>query len=402
MWRQGFIVALLAFGAFVVGWRVVYLFSGQSLSLSVRPQSSPSQESPVPNSQSQNDRRMLTLLVPLSGELGNHLHWISTAFRIKWYLERRLPLDIQIVGEHQDHPKWKNAHEDIVSCFVNLKDFVFDAGRHNDEFRRIRTKQQEFVQNYPGEFSISSTGTDCQSLFECAERRAEIVMERWRRFSDHENGEGGGNLTTVTGSNFSLPFLVLHEMDGPVIDHDTEPIRSLFQFDFASPVCCALLPEPNELIFHLRNFGVESHGKLPARDASFAELSPNQIVPFLAKELDTGGSVALISRFPDDDQTLSYQTTLLGAGYRARIIREQSGVQDFCFMLHCQQELVGLLTSTYVWWAAELGNMSATLYAKAVRNDTTFPHFIALLEPHRWRTSATGSRIRHVPRVPMD
>jgi hypothetical protein len=399
MWRQGYILALLVFGAFVVGWRVVSLFSGRSVLLSV-PQKSPSPKHPAKSdSHSLNGRRTLTLLVPLSGELGNHLHCISTAFRIKWYLERKFPLDIQIVGEHQDHPKWKNAQGDIMACFVNLKDFVFDAGRHSDEFRRIRMKQREFVQNYPGEFSISATGTDCQNLFECAESRAKLVMEKWRRF---DQNEAEGNLTIVQGSNFSLPFLVLHEMDGPSIDHETEPIRSLFQFDFESPICCALLPEPHELVFHLRNFGIESNGKLPARDASFAELSPDQIVPFLSKELEIGGSVAIVSRFPDDNHTLSYQKALLNTGYRARIIQEQTGVQDFCFMLHCQHELVGLLTSTYVWWAAELGNMSSTLYSKAVRNDTTFKDFVESLEPHRWRTSGKGSRIRHVPRVPMD
>jgi DNA-directed RNA polymerase subunit L len=389
MRRQERFLALVAFGAFISGWRILSLFSGRSLSLL----SSKSVSRTVKGS------RTLTLLVPLSGELGNHLHWISTAFRIKWDLEQRFPLNIQVVGEHQDNPKWKNAHKDILSCFVNLKDFVFDAGRHSAEFRRIRAQQRDFVQNYPGEFAISATGADCNNLFECAHRRAELVIERWRTIDQNREE---GNILQAKDSKYSLPFLVLREMDGPSINHDTEPIRALFTIDSTSPICCALLPNPSELVFHLRHFGVESNGRLTARDVGFDELSPDQVVPFLSNELEVGGSIAIVSRFPDHNFTLSYQKALMDAGYRTRIIKEQTGIQDFCFMLQSQHELVGLLTSTYVWWAAELGNMSATLYSKAVRNDTTFKDFMKAQEPHRWRFSGTGSRIRHVPDVPMN
>lgn len=347
-------------------------------------------------------RRLLTLLVPLSGELGNHLHWISTAYRIKWHLERTFPLEIQIVGEHQSHRKWKHAQQDIQNCFVNLKPFEFEAGRHSSEFQLIRKHQREFIQHHPGEFSITDSGADCQGLFDCAERRAELTMKTWTELD--EDSSGNASQLLIEGSNYSLPFLVLREMDGPSIKHEEEPIRALLKINMTNPFCCAALPKPNEFVFHLRNFGVESNGRLPARDVSFQELSPQQLALLLTEAVGTNRnttSVAIVSRFPEDDHTREYQVALTAAGFRTRIVFGQTGIQDFCFMLHSRSELFGSLTSTYVWWAAELGNMSATLYSMAINNEISFSGFATSVEPHQWRVSKQGSRIRHIPNIPI-
>ena len=50
-------------------------------------------------------------------------------------------------------------------------------------------------------------------------------------------------------------------------------------------------------------------------------------------------------------------------GLQVRVIEGQSGTQDFCFLMSAQKELVGSFMSTFVTWAAYLGNMKrANLY----------------------------------------
>jgi hypothetical protein len=47
----------------------------------------------------------------------------------------------------------------------------------------------------------------------------------------------------------------------------------------------------------------------------------------------------------------------------AELIKNQTGVQDFCFLKRTSKELIGNARSTYVFWAAVLGNASkARLY----------------------------------------
>jgi hypothetical protein len=51
----------------------------------------------------------------------------------------------------------------------------------------------------------------------------------------------------------------------------------------------------------------------------------------------------------------------------ARVVAGQSGIQDFCFLYSTQKELAGSVTSTYVKWAAILGNARV---AKLYLHDT--------------------------------
>jgi hypothetical protein len=60
----------------------------------------------------------------------------------------------------------------------------------------------------------------------------------------------------------------------------------------------------------------------------------------------------------------AYVDALTARGLIVRIVTNQTGVQDFCFLQSAQKELVGVAKSTYVRWAAYLGNATrARLYA---------------------------------------
>ena len=94
----------------------------------------------------------------------------------------------------------------------------------------------------------------------------------------------------------------------------------------------------------------------------FEELSPNKTAYELFGHLNPGDKVAITTRFGDKDVE-PYVSALQARELQVRVIEGQSGTQDFCFLMSAQKELVGSFLSTFVSWAAYLGDMKrANLY----------------------------------------
>ena len=92
-----------------------------------------------------------------------------------------------------------------------------------------------------------------------------------------------------------------------------------------------------------------------AKRKGFEELSPNKTAWELFQHLQEGDKVAITSRRITSD-TMEYATALQQRGFTVRVLSNQSDVADFCFLLKAQKELVGMSRSTYILWAAILGN----------------------------------------------
>lgn len=86
----------------------------------------------------------------------------------------------------------------------------------------------------------------------------------------------------------------------------------------------------------------------------FTEIGPNRTANDLFGHLEPGDKVAITSRFRDGLQP--YIDAFERRGIRARAIVGQSGVQDFCFLMHAKKEIVGVTKSTFFAWAALLSN----------------------------------------------
>ena len=102
---------------------------------------------------------------------------------------------------------------------------------------------------------------------------------------------------------------------------------------------------------HFRNFAKEIWRW---KTMGFTEIGPNRTANELFAHLKTGDKVAITSRFEDGLQP--YVDALARRGIQARVVSGQSGVEDFCFLLHAKKELVGVTKSTFFAWAALLGN----------------------------------------------
>jgi hypothetical protein len=81
--------------------------------------------------------------------------------------------------------------------------------------------------------------------------------------------------------------------------------------------------------------------------------------------LPAGQKIAMTTRFANNEPMVQeYQTAMQQRGFQVRVVSNQTGVQDFCFLLRAQQELLGVAKSTYARWAAYLGDAERVqLYA---------------------------------------
>jgi hypothetical protein len=124
---------------------------------------------------------------------------------------------------------------------------------------------------------------------------------------------------------------------------------------FPSSACCCF-PSYKQ---HFRNFHTELKR---AVGLGFEELNPNRTADELFGHLQPGDKVAITTRF-NNAVTKLYVQQLERRGLKVRTITGQSAVQDFCFLIKAEKELVGNLVSTFTLWAAVLGNAKiARLY----------------------------------------
>lgn len=124
-----------------------------------------------------------------------------------------------------------------------------------------------------------------------------------------------------------------------------------------------------------------------------AELHPTQTANQLFGHLHAGDQVAITTRTINDD-TQQYRTALEQKGLSVRIITNQTGVQDFCFLSKTKNHLVGTTRSTFVFWAGLLGNASSvTLYSLDYTKIP--PHFGSRdLKRHTWKNTKLQDRVK--------
>jgi hypothetical protein len=152
-----------------------------------------------------------------------------------------------------------------------------------------------------------------------------------------------------------LPYLYSESLDVyPLLDRYYEHFRQLFQID---PTCCSQQrPLADESVFHFRNFQSEFPGSR-AYDMGFAELSPNKTAHEVFVLANTTG-VAITTRILNA-ASRAYVHALQTRGIPARLVNNQTGPQDFCFLASTQKELVVNVRSTFGIWAGLIGNATS-------------------------------------------
>jgi hypothetical protein len=185
----------------------------------------------------------ISVVVQLSGELGNHLSKIAFGYSVQQRLWERYRLASHLVLQHQERgSKWISARRDVQTCFPHFRSTDFCVG-NSPEFQHRLQQQREWLGGTNASKLvlanlISSEDVDA-SLFYLNEllrqqNRSDVLTSP---LSDHLNP-----------GNISLPFLYAQSFASlEDIDAYYHELQNLFVFDEES--CCRAVPAVDEHVF---------------------------------------------------------------------------------------------------------------------------------------------------------
>jgi len=305
------------------------------------------------------ETKQVTILCQLSGEMGNNLGKLGHCLSLKWWLEGgtfynstlRRGYHARIALRHQDHNKWVKGAADLRRCFPNTKHYDFGEG-NTDEFVRIFNQQNEVfgVTGRWPQYGVNPF-SGINDVSEDPMVRQKARTEAMHRLVE-KVGTNHAIIPTTNDKNITIPFLFADHIQtlDRFVDQYYDELRHYYRFDNS---CCKLQPDPDESVFHFRNF----KGEMPRRWNSygFVEADPQQTAASLFGHLTVGEKVAIITRF-GSDAVQPYVEALQLKGLKVRVIEGQDGPADFCFLMSARKEIVGVAYSTYLIWAGYLGN----------------------------------------------
>jgi hypothetical protein len=293
-----------------------------------------------------------TIVIQLSGELANNLQHMAHGIGLQQWALEKYGVDCNIVLRHDvgantraPKPKWKTARHEIQQCFPKLAEWDFTLGNKKELFTRRQRLQQQWLGK---ERSDYVTGLVNSYHVTDIERGLEFLATEILTDPDRP-------LVEDAASPIRLPYLFSESLDAfPMMDKYYSQIKRIMEFN--DTACCAQIPSPQDTVFHYRNYISEMPHRR-AYEMGFQELSPNQTAQEVFKGLPRGSPVRITTRIYNQ-KARDYALALNETGMNASLVTDQTGVQDFCFLKNTQKELVGSARSTYVLWAALLGNVS--------------------------------------------
>jgi hypothetical protein len=286
-----------------------------------------------------------TIVVQLSGEMGNNLQKIAFGRGLQLLAkERGIQTNLVFRRQESTSNKWKTARIFIKKCFPNLRQFDFEAG--NGQEYQERVIEQKMLSG----LQLNIQDNDDDTITSVLDNLQHLVNQR----SHIKNPPTINNNMT----NIRIPFVYANKFVGyNFLDRFKDDFRQFFAFD--EEACCARRPEPDENVFHFRNFRHELMGATD--NLGFTELGPQQTARELFGHLSPGDKVAVLSRFKNND-VQKYIEALEARGVQVRLISGQTPFQDFCFLKSTERELVGSEISTFFQWAAYLGDSEVRSY----------------------------------------
>ena len=299
----------------------------------------------------------LSILVQLSGEMGNNIDKIGHGICMQEWLQDEFNTPSTLYFRHQNAGKWTKGRHNTVACFPWTRQFNFAAGN---------TPSIERFFKSPPEWYSPMMQINSENATEIHEA-LRFSVQLWRE--NIANGTAFANATTHDGTPLSQPFLHskrfvhLHVC----MDKYFDVIRERFQFD--KEACCDQVPAANETVFHFRNFLGEmvKRGKY----LGFEELNPNDTAKLLFANLKAGDRVAITARARDSRAAQPYIDALAKRNISGRVVTSKADVNDFCFLQQAQRELVGHAISTFVTWAGILNNVSAPVRLYSINSFAT-------------------------------
>ena len=303
----------------------------------------------------------VTIVCQLSGEMGNNLGKLGRCLSLKWWLEsgafynstNKLGYSARVALRHQQHNKWVRGAQDLQRCFPNTNQFDFSEA-NNNEFADIWKMQHQLLGG-DERVEANSPFHEINSIDE------KEIVSGLQSFVSEASKHHAMVYNAASKRNVSLPFLFSAQFQNLQLeDRFNEEIRQFFRFNEYS--CCKVMADPDENVFHYRNFKKE----MPKRwnGYGFHEADPQQAADLFG-HLKEGDKIAIVTRF-GGETAQPYVDAFEARGLKVRVVDGQDGPADFCFLMSAQKEIAGLWQSTYLTWAGYLGNATRVIaYAMA-------------------------------------
>mmetsp|Transcript_35424 Transcript_35424/g.85901 ORF Transcript_35424/g.85901 Transcript_35424/m.85901 type:complete len:434 (+) Transcript_35424:3-1304(+) len=298
--------------------------------------------------------KQATIVIALSGEMANNLMHIAHGIGLRELAKELYNIDCNLVLRHhegrnnlQPKPKWKLARNNIQECFPKLAVWNFSEG-NTPHFEEQTKAQVDWIGKDRYDYLMAHINSYNNTEIE---KGLDFLARTF--FTDPKSPKQDNSKGPI-----KLPYMLSNTLFAmPLIDKYYTQIRDMMAFDDSK--CCSRLPKPNEYVFHFRNYESELIRKRSrAYDKGYAELSPQKTATELFSCLNTGGNdskVAITTRF-GNQKARDQMEALLQAGIESYLVENQTAVEDFCFLKGANIELVGTAQSTFVFWAALLGN----------------------------------------------
>ena len=306
----------------------------------------------------------IDLIVKTQGEFGNHIHGIALGQTIKYMSkEFNYPFHFKIhyLGQKSSSllRTKKMVPSELASCFPSLSNIDFRECNVNSYDKLYSHQEYFYGKNNASTFNVRdsvTTGSSIQNLHSVFQYIQKVTKEE-RNIAFHQLQS---ILNDVDILPLNIPFVLANNfchMD--LVDRYRDEIREYFSMNSSS--CCSIVPEEDETVVHIRGFATEMkrHKKIAPK---YSEVNATILANNVLSHLKEGDKVALLSRFAET--LYPYQHALEERNITVRTITGQSVVEDFCFLMSTTKELVGMISSTYVYWASLLSYSvkNVTLY----------------------------------------
>lgn len=291
----------------------------------------------------------IDIVVALNGELGNHIYKLTMGKAIQYVAEEyNYPFNFTFHYLGQGIGKSRTPRIEMTKCFPSY--FNADFTECNvPSYKSILQQQKSlYGDNYD---YLSASG----KKFKHDREGIQEMLNFTYQSTKNDKTIPFHQLQTILDNNnvlpLSIPFVLADSfcyLD--LIEKYYKQFQTFFQMDSSNKFCCKEKPDIDETVVHIRGFVVEMPrvGKQP----KFTELDPEKTANVLLSHLQPGDKVVLLGRFQSALEP--YKEALEKRSISVRTITGQSGVQDFCFLMSTTKEIVGMISSTYAFWASLL------------------------------------------------
>jgi hypothetical protein len=188
----------------------------------------------------------VTIVVQLSGEMGNNIAKLATGKGLQLWAQRQYGITTDLVLRHQEHPKWVKGMRDLKKCFPHLRGFDFELG-NGPNYNERTAQQQQLLGNK-------------SALLRLTTARVGDIEETLSTLRGIQPGTKG-IIVQGSSSNITLPFLLADHLALIDVwaDKFYDDYRQFFEFDYKE--CCKTKADPGESVF-------VSYNSLPGRSSS--------------------------------------------------------------------------------------------------------------------------------------